>query len=85
MKNFKLKERLEKNQKEAWSMAEQVNSNLMKLKDRIYESGLVVEENKCLMKLAQNETEESIEEYMAIIREMKVFYRRMVSKQFSME
>ncbi|HFJ9371735.1 TPA: hypothetical protein ACGW7B_002257 [Bacillus nitratireducens] len=83
MDSFKLKRQVEKYQKEAWELAEKCDTNLMNLKDRIYESGLVVEENKCLMKLAQDKTDEAMSEYLAILKAMKVFYQRTMNKQLS--
>ncbi|EJR98185.1 hypothetical protein [Bacillus mycoides] len=81
MKSDKLKERVEKYQKEVWETAEKCETNLMKIKDKIYGSGLVVEESKCLMKLSQDETEEALEEYMNILKEMRMFYRKMMRQQ----
>ncbi|MEH7624540.1 hypothetical protein CN939_30670 [Bacillus thuringiensis] len=81
MKSAKLKERVEKYQNEVWEMAEKCDTNLMKLKDKIYESGLVVEESKCLMNLSQDETDEELEEYMNILKEMRTFYRKMMNQQ----
>ncbi|MED0993660.1 hypothetical protein [Bacillus nitratireducens] len=81
MKSAKLKERVEKYQNEVWEMAEKCDTNLMKLKDKIYESGLVVEESKCLMKLSQDETDEAMKEYMNILKEMRMFYRKMMRQQ----
>ncbi|HDR7596324.1 TPA: hypothetical protein QCX59_005618 [Bacillus mycoides] len=54
---------------------------MMKLKDKIYESGLVVEESKCLMKLSQDESNEVMKEYMNILKEMRTFYRKMMRQQ----
>ncbi|OOQ93946.1 hypothetical protein [Bacillus cereus] len=81
MKSAKLKERVEKYQNEVWETAEKCDTNLMKLKDKIYESGLVVEESKCLMKLSQVETDEAIKEYMNILKEMRIFYRKVMKQQ----
>jgi hypothetical protein len=57
------------------------DTNLMKLKDKIYESGLVVEESKCLMKLSQGETDEGMKEYMDTLKEMRILSRRMMKQQ----
>ncbi|OOR19247.1 hypothetical protein [Bacillus cereus] len=81
MKSFKLKQQVEKYQKEAWELAEKCDTNLMNLKDRIYESGLAAEESKCLMKLSQDETDEAMKEYMNILKEMRMFYRKMMRQQ----
>ncbi|MCD4646691.1 MULTISPECIES: hypothetical protein [Bacillus cereus group] len=81
MNSLKLKERVEKYQNEVWETAEKCDTNLMKLKDKIYESGLVVEESKCLMKLSQDESNEVMKEYMNILKEMRTFYRKMMRQQ----
>ncbi len=57
------------------------DTNLMNLKDKIYESGLVVEESKCLMKLSQGETDEGRKEYMDTLKEMRILSRRMMKQQ----
>lgn len=57
------------------------DTNLMKLKDKIYESGLVVEESKCLMKLSQGETDEGMKGYMDTLKEMRILSRRMMKQQ----
>ncbi|MED1093265.1 hypothetical protein [Bacillus paramycoides] len=54
---------------------------MMKLKDKIYESGLAAEESKCLMKLSQGETDEAMKEYMNILKGMRMFYRKMMRQQ----
>ncbi|MCU4842303.1 hypothetical protein OCF09_26820 [Bacillus cereus] len=83
MKSPKLKERVKKYQKEAWEIAEKCDTNLMNLKDRIYETGLMMEESKCLMRLSQDETDEAMKDYIDILKEMRAFYRKSMKKQLS--
>jgi len=53
----------------------------MKLKDRIFEQGLVMEETRILKNLYDDNSDEVKEDYLLLLSEMKVFYQKISKSQ----
>lgn len=70
-------EQIKKLQSEAWSLAEQCDTNQLKLKDRLMESGMVLEEAEMLRKLFEDDTNEEVKkEYAMLLNLMIRFYKK---------
>jgi len=76
-----LQEQIKIQQDVVWSLAEKCSSDHMKLKDRVFEQGLVVEETKYLKAMFDDESDEIKKEYLLVLTEMKKFYSRIVKSQ----
>lgn len=72
-----LDEQIEKWQSEVWSLAEQCDTNQLKLKDRLMESGMVFEEAEILRKIFEDDTNEEVKkEYVMLLNLMIRFYKK---------
>lgn len=72
-----LDEQIKKLQSEAWSLAEQCDTNQLKLKDRLMESGMILEEAEMLRKLFEDDVNEEIKkEYIELLNIMIRFYKK---------
>lgn len=72
-----LDEQIKKLQSEAWTLAEKCDTNQLKLKDRLMESGMVLEEVEILKKLFENDTNEEVKkEYIELLNLMIRFYKK---------
>ena len=76
-----LEDQIKKQQKEVWDIAEICDTDQMKLKDRIFEQGLVMEETKCLKNLYNDNSDEMKKDYLLLLSEMKVFYQKISKSQ----
>jgi hypothetical protein len=73
-----LEQQIEKQQKQAWTLAELIDNEQLKNKDRIFERGLIEEETDYLK---NPESEEAKKRYLELLAEMKRFYGRIATAQ----
>jgi hypothetical protein len=70
--------KIEKQQKEAWELAELIDNEQLKNKEKIFERGLIEEETDFLK---NPESEEAKNNYLALLLEMKSFYKKIARQQ----
>ena len=78
-----LDDQIKKFQEDSWSLAEKCSTDHMKLKDRIYETGLMAEEAECMKKIFLDDTNENKLDYLNLLAEMRVFYTKIARQQES--
>lgn len=74
-------EQIKKQQQEVWELAELCDSEQMKIKDQIYEQGLVYIETELLRKMFDDDSEEVKKDYLLLLNEMRKFYKKISKSQ----
>jgi hypothetical protein len=76
-----VEDQIKNQQKDTWEMAEQCDSNQMKVTDQIFEKGLVVAETEALMNMFNDESSETKKVYLVILNELRKFYNKILKSQ----
>lgn len=76
-----LDEQIKKQQQEVWEIAELCDSNQMKIKDQIYEQGLVYMETELLRKMFDDDSDDIKKQYLLLLNEMRKFYKKISKSQ----
>lgn len=80
-KKQSLDEQIKQWQEEVWSLAEFCDSEQLKIKDQIYEQGLVYMETEILRKLFDDDSDEVKKDYLLLLNEMRKFYKKVTPAQ----
>ncbi|RLQ89954.1 hypothetical protein [Falsibacillus albus] len=81
MAKLTLDQQIKKQQNIVWELAENCSSDQLRLKDRIFEHGLVVEESNCLKAIYDNDSDENKKDYLVVLNEMGKFYKKVMKSQ----
>lgn len=76
-----LDNQIAKLQNSAWTLAEECRTELMKVKDQIFERGLIMAETECLKALNKEASDETKRDYLEVLHEAHRFYKRIAKAQ----